>query len=104
MLAAKKFNLSSQALAREENISAYDYNNLGPAGESSGRTLSLVDFVFKPHLNSAESANLRTEDYVKSVAYRANGQIYAVDDQSAVKVIDGIAEVVSEGNWLHLNA
>jgi dipeptidase E len=103
MLAGKNFNLSSQALAREELISAYDYNNLGPANESLGETLGLVDFVFKPHLNSAESANLRTEDYVRSVAHRGNGKIYAADDNSAIKIVDGNIEIITEGSWLELN-
>lgn len=103
MIAGKNFNLSSQALAREEQISAIDYNNLGPAGESLGETFGLVDFVFKPHLNSTESANLRTEEYVRSVAHRGNGKIYAMDDNSAIQIIDGNIKIVSEGTWLELN-
>ncbi len=27
------------------------------------------------------------------------GPAYAIDDQTAIKVTDGIVEVVSEGNW-----
>ena len=27
------------------------------------------------------------------------GPAYAIDDQSAIKVADGVVEVVSEGNW-----
>ena len=27
------------------------------------------------------------------------GPTYAIDDQTAIKVIDGAVEVVSEGNW-----
>lgn len=27
------------------------------------------------------------------------GPAYAIDDQTAIKVSDGTAEVVSEGNW-----
>lgn len=29
------------------------------------------------------------------------GPAYAIDDQTAIKVIDGAVEVVSEGNWRH---
>jgi len=27
------------------------------------------------------------------------GPAYAIDDQTAIKVIDGVVEVVSEGHW-----
>jgi dipeptidase E len=27
------------------------------------------------------------------------GPAYAIDDQTAIKVVDGIVEVVSEGQW-----
>jgi dipeptidase E len=27
------------------------------------------------------------------------GPAYAIDDQTAIKVVDGIVEVVSEGHW-----
>jgi dipeptidase E len=103
MVAADSFRLSSQALERDENISDEDYNNLGPAGESSAKTLKLVDFVFKPHFNSAEHPEVRNEQYIRSVAHRVNKPIYAIDDQSALKIINGNIEVISEGKWLLLN-
>lgn len=103
MIASDNFRLSSQALERDENISDEEYNNLGPAGESSAKTLKLVDFVFKPHFNSAEHPEVRNEEYIRSVAHRVNKPIYAIDDQSALKIIDGVVEVVSGGEWLLLN-
>ena len=28
---------------------------------------------------------------------------YATDDQTAIKVVDGVVEVISEGHWLRFN-
>ncbi|MFA6269786.1 MAG: Type 1 glutamine amidotransferase-like domain-containing protein [Candidatus Paceibacterota bacterium] len=64
--------------------------------------LNYVDFYFLPHLNSPyfpllKEKNIRkaTKDMVKKV--------YAMDDQSALKVVDGKIEVVSEGKWFVIN-
>ncbi len=102
MAIASNYRLSSQALDRDEHISDEEYNNLGPKGESSARTLNLVDFVVKPHFNSAEHYEVRNEEYIRRVAYRAGKPVYALDDQSALKITDGNIEVVSEGNWLFI--
>jgi dipeptidase E len=32
-----------------------------------------------------------------------SGSAYAIDDQTAIKVVDGTLEVVSEGHWKQLN-
>ncbi|MCX6048914.1 MAG: peptidase E, partial [Chloroflexi bacterium] len=32
-------------------------------------------------------------------AARLSGPAYAIDDETAFKVIDGVVEVVSEGHW-----
>jgi dipeptidase E len=32
-------------------------------------------------------------------AARISGPAYAIDDQTAIKVVNGEAEVVSEGHW-----
>ncbi len=32
------------------------------------------------------------------------GPAYAIDDQAAIKVVDGKVEVVSEGNWKYFAA
>jgi hypothetical protein len=33
-----------------------------------------------------------------------SGSAYVIDDQSAIKVVDGTVEVISEGQWKLLNA
>ena len=34
-------------------------------------------------------------------AERIGGPAYAIDDETAIKVVDGDVEVVSEGRWRH---
>ena len=61
--------------------------------------LNLVDFYFLPHLNSEYFKKLR-EDPIKTAVQGMTEKIYAVDDMSALKVVDGKVEVISEGEWL----
>jgi dipeptidase E len=65
------------------------------------RTLGVVDFSIFPHLdvfptNTMAAAERWAEDI--------GGPAYVLDDESALKVVDGRAEVVSEGSWRLLNA
>lgn len=103
ILAGANFRMSSQALEYQGDLTDEILDTLGPTGESSARTLHLVDFVFKPHFNSPEHYEVRNEDYVRSVANRTDKRIYAIDDQSALKIVDGNVEVISQTSWLLLN-
>lgn len=60
--------------------------------------LGLVDFVVKPHLNSPVFPN-RTMEWYDEVAKQINAPFYAIDDNTAIRVIDGKAEIISEGIW-----
>ncbi len=64
--------------------------------------LNLVDFYFIPHLNSEYFKKLR-EDIVKDAVKDRSEKIYALDDNSALKVIGGKVEVISEGKWFEIN-
>lgn len=55
--------------------------------------LRYVDFEVEPHCDEARFATI--EKYTKEHGKK----IYAIDDQTAVKVMDGVVEVVSEGGW-----
>ena len=35
-------------------------------------------------------------------AAQIGGPAYALDDQSALRIVDGVTEVISEGEWLSL--
>ncbi len=60
--------------------------------------LGLVDFALLPHLdheNHPESSTAKVERMAAEVPVPT----YAIDDQTAIKVVDGAVEVVSEGHW-----
>jgi dipeptidase E len=66
-----------------------------PAGD---RTLGIVDFSIFPHL---DNPNLPRNTLAAAERWAAelSGPAYAIDDETAIKVVDGTVEVISEGNW-----
>lgn len=71
-----------------------------PSGDDS--TLGLVEFSICPHVAPhGEPGNSMAE--AEQWAAGISGPAYAVDDQTAFKVVDGTVEVVSEGQWKLLN-
>ncbi len=64
--------------------------------------LNFVDFYFLPHLNSPYFP-MRIDENLKKVTETIKRKIYALDDQSALKVIDGKVEIISEGKYVELN-
>jgi dipeptidase E len=62
------------------------------------RTLGVVDFSIFPHLDNPDLPS-NTIANARKWAAGLPGPAYAVDDQTAFKVVDGSVEVVSEGNW-----
>ena len=65
--------------------------------------LNLVNLYFLPHLNSPFFPKLR-RDNIEKVAPGLNRPVYALDDESALKISDGHVEVISQGEWFELNA
>lgn len=65
--------------------------------------VGLFDWYLKPHLNSRDFPG-RTPAWFKKAAARLDCPVYAIDDNSAVRVRGDQADVVSEGDWLLLNA
>jgi dipeptidase E len=61
-------------------------------------TLGLVDFAIFPHLDHPELPENTLADAERWAAGMAV-PAYAIDDQTAIKVVDGTVEVVSEGHW-----
>ena len=66
-------------------------------------TLGLVDFSTCPHL---APDGIPGNSMAEAEEWRAtiSGPAYAMDDQTAIKVVDGAVEVVSEGLWKHFPA
>jgi len=60
------------------------------------RTLGVVDFSIFPHLDAfPENTLAEAERWAADLGVPA----YAIDEQTAIKVVDGSVEVVSEGQW-----
>lgn len=63
------------------------------------RALGVVDFSIFPHLNFFPTNTLaHAERWATDIGIPA----YAIDEQTAIKVVDGSVEVVSEGQWTKL--
>ena len=70
-----------------------------PSGDDS--TLGLVDFSICPHLvpdGGPGNTMAEAEEWASTIG----GPAYAIDDQTAITVLDGAVEVVSEGHWRQL--
>jgi dipeptidase E len=66
-----------------------------PAGD---RTLGIVDFSIYPHLDNEDLPD-NTMANAEKWAAGMSGPAYAIDDDTAIKVVDGDVDVVSEGHW-----
>lgn len=64
--------------------------------------LGLVNFQFIPHLNSPHFDKIREEN-IRAAARDITEPVYALDDNSALKIVDGKIKVVSEGKYLAFN-
>mgnify|MGYP001193177440 FL=1 len=60
--------------------------------------LGLVDFALLPHLDHEDHPESSTANLARMAA-EVPAPTYGIDDQTAVKVVDGVVEVVSEGHW-----
>jgi dipeptidase E len=66
-----------------------------PAGDE---TLGVVDFSIFPHVDHPDLP-WNTMAEAERWAAELSGPAYAIDDETAIKVVDGTVEVVSEGTW-----
>jgi len=67
-----------------------------PTGDDS--TLGIVDFSIFPHLDHEGmpgNSMAEAERWVAGIA----GPAYAIDDETAIRVVDGTVDVISEGRW-----
>lgn len=69
--------------------------------EGSDPGLQLLNLTILPHLNSDYFAHLRVP-LIKSLTSQFFQNVYALDDNSALKVIGGEVKVVTEGEYLKI--
>ena len=60
--------------------------------------LGLVEFALLPHVDHNEHPESSIEK-VERMATHVPVPTYAIDDETAIKVVNGVIEVVSEGHW-----
>ncbi len=92
MVTSKDLTLKISQILYEEDLDKTE-NMLG---------LQYVDFYFLPHLNSQYFTKLCEENVCDAVQGMTE-KVYALDDQSALKVVDGKVEIVGEGKYLVYN-
>ena len=88
---------SGEALTSEDIVFAT------PQGEISrllvtAQGVGLVDFALIPHLDHKDHPDASLANAEKWAA-RLPVPTYAIDDETAIKVVDGAVDVVSEGHW-----
>jgi dipeptidase E len=88
--------LSAGSMVMAPSIGEHFVGWTPPTG--GDETLGLVDFAMFPHLDHEMLPNNSMAD-AESWAAGMRVPGYAIDDQTALKVIDGEVEVVSEGHW-----
>lgn len=71
-----------------------DLDRLLVTGEGAG----LADFALIPHFTNPNHPDASTENAEKWAAH-IPAPTYAIDDQTAIKVVDGNIDVISEGTW-----
>ncbi|PSL38124.1 dipeptidase E [Labedella gwakjiensis] len=70
--------------------------------DGDDRALGLVDFSIFPHLDYPGWSENTTES-ARRWATGIDGPAYAIDDDTAIAVVNGTARVVSEGHWEQLD-
>ena len=68
-------------------------------GNTNDRGMGWVDLYVRPHYGSPDFPKAR-EEYIKEAAKTVSGPIYAIDDQTAIEVVEGKVKVISEGKYL----
>ena len=95
-LPAVYVGLSAGSMVMAPGIAEDFVNWTSPTG--GDETLGLVEFVMFPHLDHPELPENTMADAERWAAgISAPG--YAMDDETAISVVDGAVEVISEGHW-----
>src|SRR5918998_1622718 len=88
---------SGGAMVATPDFGGETYDDSEPL-TGSDNALGLVDFSVFPHLereNMPDTSLANIEKWAAGLSVPA----YAIDDDTAITVVDGVVEVVSEGQW-----
>lgn len=93
--------LSAGSMVMAPRIGEYFVEWTAPTGDDSA--LGVVDFSIFPHVDHPALPENTMAEAEKWAAGLSN-PAYAIDDDTAITVVDGAVEVVSEGKWRHFRA
>lgn len=100
MITQKILCTSSQAIkAFARGDWDVDLATLGQDGRSSSISLGLVDFLIRPHYGNDDCGGVLTDELLQKISNKYDMPLYALDNDSAIKIDGEMIEVVSEGNW-----
>jgi dipeptidase E len=88
--------LSAGSMVMAPRIGEYFVGWRPPAGDDT--TLGAVDFGIFPHLDHPELP-WNTMAHAERWAAEIGQPSYAIDDDTAIRVVDDAIEVISEGHW-----
>jgi dipeptidase E len=94
---------SGGAMVATPDFGGVRYDGFEPL-TGSDDALGLVDFSVFPHLDRKDGLPPAPQEEIETWAAGLSVPAYAIDDDTAIKVVDGSVEVVSEGRWMLLNA
>ncbi|HOX10554.1 MAG TPA: Type 1 glutamine amidotransferase-like domain-containing protein [Candidatus Moranbacteria bacterium] len=92
MVACRNLDLSTSERLYSEAVEEY----------AKDEGMGFVDFLIRPHLNSPYFPNVNLENLEK-MSKELPETFYAIDDNTAIKIVDGKMEVISEGVWKKFN-
>jgi dipeptidase E len=95
-LSAVWVGLSGGSMAMTPRIGE-DFKVWNPP-EGGDRALGIVDFSIFPHVDHPDLPE-NTMAAAEQWAAGLSNPAYAIDDDTAIKVVDGNVDVVSEGHW-----
>lgn len=94
--------ISAGSIVTSKDISLLSVFYEGEFDNEKQNGLGFVDFQIRPHLNSPFFPKANLENMEK-IAKEFPETFYAIDDNTAIKVIEDKVEIVSEGAWKKFN-
>jgi dipeptidase E len=91
--------VSAGSIVLSKEIQASSEYLYGDEVENAPKGLGYVDFHIRPHLNSPHFPKVIDKN-LKEVSKKLNGDLYAIDDNTAILYENGKIEIISEGKWI----
>jgi dipeptidase E len=97
IVAGTNMHIDADRLRRDGIYDDDIYGDQAPVGAGSSNTLGLVPFAIRPHLGSPDLPRAT----LQYLADTATGPTYAINDESAIAVTNGVVTPVGNGwHWL----